>query len=206
MVETTGTPENSKIESANLRFSSALEAVFGVAGPEGNDVLVNYDFDGNEKNKQLAELAVIELFKAGFEIEKIEKDEKLKALKEFSEEARLLQKPGSKEIAYDYVVGGRTREDSQRIAQQVYAEYANRAYDDWHKFIKMKTDQIDWERTDNRKEKDELTQLNINSGKQMKKAQIFIKERYGLGAPMEEFRKTNSESPIQQSITQSSNA
>jgi hypothetical protein len=181
----------SKIEQCQRRFDTASEVVFGVNlakdGPTQIDIefsgLVDYKIGDDERKQKNAELAVEELFKSGAELEKTEKQEKLNATTPYSDEALALQKPGPREIAYDYVTGGRVRPDSVEVATEVYKSYLDQAKQRRSDFVQMRTKQVDWKHGGQRHEKDTLTVLSIESRAQIRDAQEFMNTRYNFDVP-----------------------
>jgi hypothetical protein len=126
--------EPTPIERANKQLEIAMEIAFGGVlshpdDPMDSVFVPNVDFrDGGDIKTRLADLAVKELFRFAAEVEKMQTEEKKKALTTYSDEFLALEKPGPFEIAYDYVLGNRTREDSAAIAAGILSEIVATVY------------------------------------------------------------------------------
>jgi hypothetical protein len=176
----------SNTEKLKRRFDTALEATFGVieGKKEADDFSfvghVDYRFDGDEKKQQLAELAVKELFQSASDLEKAEKEEKLKKLDKYSVEALALQKTGPKEIANDYILG--MRRESGDVATAVFEEFIELASKHESEFEHRLDDQLKpMADTHERRMKQKYLSVRwIESGRQRREAQNFINTRFGF--------------------------
>ncbi len=179
-------------EQLNQNLVYAREVVFGgvmrdTEEPDYRqfDPFVKYETGGDEKQIQFADLAVKDLFKAGAELEKTETQEKLIKAKPFSEEARALEKPGPREIAYDYVLGNRVAEESAEITAGVLKGYVEDANNERYDFTEMKRRHFE-KSEPTRKEWNELNMYATGAGDHVRRAVVFMKNQYRIPEKEEE--------------------